>query len=180
MKLHRLAQIILAAAMFATAGCATRFSPQWSRHEIQRQTGSSPQDTFEFKLSGTTMKLAKAVVSRASDESVDFAGLSRVDLAIYALPGKRIDFTDMRFTGWDKLIQTQVGGFGLMVLVRTNGKTLNDLVVFAQGEDQFLYGRQKGRLSPDLPTTIQNTLQTAGLQGLKQHFLSATQDSENP
>ena len=180
MKSHNLSLFVLAAAMLATAGCATRFSPQWSHHEIERQTGSSPQDTFEFKLSGTTMKLAKAVVSRAADEPVDFGGLSRIDLAIYALPGKRIDFADMRFTGWDKLMQTQVGGFGLMILVRTNGKTLNDLVVFAQGEDQLLYGRQKGRLSPDLPTTLQNVLQTTGLQGLRQHFLSATQDSESP
>lgn len=180
MKLRSLGQIVLAAAMLATAGCHTQFSPQWSRHEIQRQTGSSPQDSFEFKLEGATMTFAKAAAARVAGEPVDLGAISKLHLAVYALPGKRIDFTDMQFTGWDKLIQTQLGGFGLMILVRTSGTTLNDLVVFAQGQDQLLYGRQKGRLSPDLPTTIQNVLQTTGLQGLKEHFLSSTQDSESP
>jgi hypothetical protein len=181
MRLRGLWQVVLGVAMLGSAGCATQFSPQWGRQEIQRQTGAQPQDSFEFKLEGVTMKFAKAVASRAAGESINLGRLSRVHLAIYDLPGgRRVDFADMRFTGWDKLLQTREGSFGLLVLVRTKGDSLGDLVVFAQGENQLLYGRQKGRLDPDLPSTIQSVLRTTGLQGLKQQFLSSTRDSEEP
>jgi len=172
MRLHGLGRAVLVAAMVGTAGCATQFSPQWGRREIQRQTGAAPGDSFEFKLEGATMSLAQAVVSRAAGESI---GLSRIHLAIYDLPaGGHVDFDRMRIKGWDKVVRAREGGFGLLVLVRTKGSTLADLVVFAQGENQLLYGRQKGRLDSSLPSAIQRTLRTAGLQGLKEQFLSST------
>lgn len=181
MRLRGLWRILLGVAMLGTAGCATEFSPQWGRQEIKRQTGVEPQDSFEFKLEGAMMKFAKTAASRAAGEPVNLRWLSRLHLAIYDLPaGRRVDFADMRFTGWDRLLQTQEGGFGLLVLVRPKGDTLGDLVVFAQGEDQLLYGRQKGRLDPDLPSTIERALRATGLQGLKQQFLSSTQDGEEP
>jgi hypothetical protein len=173
--------VLLAVALLATAGCATQFSPQWTRQEIERQTGAEPQDSFEFKLEGATLRLAQAAASRAGGESVNLGWLSRVHLAIYDLPaGRRVEFDEMRFTGWDKLIQTQEGNFGLLVLVRPQGDTLGDLAVFVQGGNQLLYGRQKGRLDPALPSTIQRVLRTTGLQGLKERFLSSTQNTESP
>ena len=178
MRLHGLWQVLLAGILLATAGCHTQFSPQWGRHEVERQTGATPEDSFEFKLEGTTMKLAKVAASRAAGEPVKLAGLSRIHLAIYELPsGGHLNFDRMRIRGWDKVIQTQEGRFGLLVLVRTNGATLGDLVVFAQGENQLLYGRQKGNLDPDLPSTLQKVLRATGLQGLKQRFLSSAKDN---
>jgi hypothetical protein len=181
MRLRGVWRVLLGLAMLATAGCATRFSPQWTRQEIARQTGVEPQDSFEFKLEGATMKFAKVAASRISGEPVNFGWLSLIHLAIFDLPaGRRVSFDDMRFTGWDKPLQTQEGSFGLLVLVRTQGDALADLVVFAQGENQLLYGRQKGRLDPELPSTIQRVLRATGLQGLKEQFLSSAQSSEKP
>ncbi|HNS18916.1 MAG TPA: hypothetical protein PKH24_00375 [Sedimentisphaerales bacterium] len=176
MRLHSIRQVLFAGILLATAGCHTQFSPQWSRHEIERQTGTTPEDSFEFKLDGTTMKLAKVAASRVAGEPVNVAGLSRIHLAIYELPsGGRLDFDRMRVRGWDKVIQTQEGRFGLLVLVRTKGDTLDDLVVFAQGEGRLLYGHQKGKLDPNLPSALQGVLRTTGFQGLKQHFLAAAE-----
>jgi hypothetical protein len=181
MRLQGLWRILLGAAMLGSAGCATQFSPQWTRQEIARQTGVEPEDSFEFKLEGATMKLARVAISRAAGEPAKLGWLSRIHLAIFDLPvGRRVDFADMPVKGWDKVIQAQEGGFGLLVLVRTKGDSLGDLAVFAQGENQLLYGRQKGRLDPDLPATIQRVLRTGGLQGLKQEFLSATQGGGEP
>jgi hypothetical protein len=174
-------RVLFGVAMLGTAGCATQFSPQWARQEIERQAGVEPQDSFEFKLEGVMMKFAQTAAAQAAGEPVDLRWLSRLHLAVYDLPaGRRVDFADMRFTGWNKFIQAQEGGFGLLVLVRPKGDTLGDLVVFAQGADQLLYGRQKGRLDPALPSTIQNVLRTTGLQGLKEQFLSLTRDGEGP
>ncbi|MEN6427816.1 MAG: hypothetical protein ABFE13_20875 [Phycisphaerales bacterium] len=181
MRLHGLWQVLLAGILLATAGCSTQFSPQWGRHEIERQTGATPENSFDFKLEGTTMKLAKVAASRAAGEPVNLKGLSRIHLAIYELPtGGQLVFDRMRIRGWDRVIRTQEGKFGLLVLVRTNGATLGDLVVFAQGEGQLLYGRQKGNLAPDLPSTLQRVLRATGLQGLKGHFLSSAEGNSPP
>jgi hypothetical protein len=181
MRLHGLWQVFPAMILLATAGCHTQFSPPWVRHEIARQTGAKPKDSFELKLDGATMKLARAAASRAAGESVNFGGLTRIDLAVYELPPDRhLDFDSMHLRGWDKLIRTQEGGFNLLVLVRTSGDTLGDLVVFAQGAGQLLYGRQKGNLAPDLPSTLQRALRATGLQGLKEHLLSAAEGQRHP
>jgi len=173
-------RIFLAAILLGAAGCHTQFSPEWGRREIERQTGAKPEDSFELKLQGATMKLAKVAASRAAGEPVHFGGLSRIHLAVYELPpGRSLDLDSMRVRGWNKVIRAQEGRFSLLVLVRTSGETLGDLVVFARGEDQLLYGRQKGRLDPDLPSTLQRVLGASGLQGLKEHFLSSAEGSRN-
>lgn len=169
--------IPLVLTLLALGGCYRPFSPEQVRKEIVRQTGSDPQTSFELKLGGATMRLAKAVVSRAAGEPITFGGLTRIDLAIFDLPpGRRMDLSRIRLWGWDRMIQTQDGKRALMVLVRTNGETLGDLVVVAEGEDQVLYGRLKGKLDRNLPSALQRALQATGLKGLKEHFLSAIRE----
>ena len=174
MNARSLMLLILSLALIGVAGCYRPFSPEQVRHEIERQTGAEPRSSFEFKLGGATMKLAKAVASKATGEAVNFGGLTRIDLAVFELPqGKSVDFEAMRIWGWDKLIESREGDRSLMVLVRTNGQTLGDMVLVAQGKDQVLYGRLKGKLDPKLPSALQNVLRSTGLQGLKEHILSA-------
>lgn len=181
MRRHGLGLGCVAAVLLLTSGCYTPFSPQWARHEIERQTGAPPRDSFEFQLDGATMSLAKLAASRAGGEGGYLAGLTRIDLAVFELPsGGPLDLGRMPQKGWDKILQAREGPFNLLVLARTGGRSLRDLAVFAQGENQLLYGRQKGSLAPDLPSTLQSVLQTAGLAGLKEHLLSAAQDSQPP
>ena len=107
---------LVSLALIGVAGCYRPFSPEQVRHEIERQTGAEPKASFEFKLGGATMKLAKAVASKATGEPVNFGGLTRIDLAIFELPqGKSVDFSAMWIWGWDKLIETNEGGRNLMV-----------------------------------------------------------------
>ncbi len=167
-------KLLAALALLCAAGCYRPFSPEQVRHEIERQTGAEPRSSFEFKLGGATMKLAKAVASKATGEPANFGGLTRIDLAVFELPqGKSVDFGAMKIWGWDRLIETKEGDRALMVLVRTNGETLGDMVLVAQGRDQVLYGRLKGKLDPKLPSALQKVLSATGLQGLKEHILSA-------
>ncbi len=173
---HGLRWIVVLAALAGLAGCYRPFSPEQVRREIVRQTGVEPQTSFEFKLGGATMRLAKAVVSRAAGEPINFGGLTRIDLAVFDVPpGKSLDFTRMRVWGWDKLIQTRDADRSLLVLVRTNGETLGDLVLVAEGDRQVLYGRLKGTLDRNLPSALERALRATGLKGLKDHLLSAAQ-----
>ena len=168
----------LAAALLGAA-CYRPFSPEIVRKEIVRQTGAEPSSSFEFKLGGATMRLAKAVVSKAAGEPIRFGGLTRVDLAVFEVPPeKEVDFGRLRLWGWDRVIQTRKEGRSLLVLVRTDGKNLGDLVLVAQGEGQVLYGRLKGQLDPGLPTALQRALESTGLKGLREHLLSAGRGGE--
>ena len=169
----RLFTVVLAAAVVLMTGCYATFSPESGRREILRQTGMEPRDTFEFQLEGATMSLAKTMVSKVAGEQVNFGGLDRIDLAVYELPsGKQIDFARVPCRGWDKLINTREGDKSFMVLVRTNGETLADMVVMAQGQKQVLYGRLKGTLSRDLPGTLQKVMSATGIEGLKDRIIS--------
>jgi hypothetical protein len=173
MRVRGLWQVFLAVALVFNVGCCTKFSSEWGRREIRRQTGVQPRNSFEFQLEEATMNLAKTVVSKVAGEPVNFGGLTRIDVAVYKLPpGRRLDFDRISHRGWDKLISTHEEKSNIMILVRTNGDRLADLVVMAQGEEQVLYGRLKGNLSPDLPSTLQSVLQATGLKGLKEHLLS--------
>jgi hypothetical protein len=175
MRVRGFWQVFLSVVLLAAAGCYAPFNPQWGRHEIKRQTGEDPRDSFEFNLGEATMKLAKSVVSGVAGEPVNFGGLERIDVEVYELPpGRRLDFNRIDHRGWEKLVGTKTDKWALMILVRTNGERLKDLVLVAQGDEQVLYGRLKGNLDPGLPSTLEGVLESKGLQGLKEKFLSQT------
>jgi len=166
--------VFLVTLLVFASGCAATFSPQGWRREITRQTGAKPWTTFEFNLDESTMQFAKTVASKFAGEEVRFGGLDRIDLAVFKLPEeRRLDLEKVNRRGWSKFIGTQTENSDLMILVRTNGETLSDLVVIAQGSEQLLYGRLKGRLNPGLPSTMENVLRSGGFQGLKDYLLSA-------
>jgi hypothetical protein len=161
-------------SLSSVLACYRPFSPEQVRREIVRQTGAEPETSFEFKLGGATMRLAKTVASRATGEPVTFGGLTRIDLAVFEAPaGKELDFSRIRVWGWDKVVQGREGGHNLLILVRTNGKTLGDLVLVAQGEREVVYGRLKGRLDPRLPAALEGVLKSGGLRGLRDRLLDA-------
>ena len=181
MKKRLFYKVFIAILTFAALGCASTFNPQSWRREIERQTGSRPATSFEFNLDGTTMQLARTLVSKVAGEQVRFGGLDRIDLAVFELPsGKRLDIDKVRHRGWDKFVQTRTESTDLLILVRSNGETLADLVLVAQGEDQVMYGRLKGALNPGLPSALQKVAGTAGFRGLKDYMLSAAEEKKKP
>ncbi len=172
MRRRDLWQAIPVAILLMSAGCYTQFSPAWSRQEIERQTGAAPVDALELQLAGATMKFAQATASKSSWGSGHIRGLSRIDLALYELPsGRQVDFDRMEFRGWDKFLRSQEGSFQLMILVRAGGDALADLVVFAQGESQLLYGRLEGTLDAEVPAALRNAVRTGGLERLREYLL---------
>ena len=174
MRLHDQWRAFPLVILLASAGCYTQFSPEWSRQEIERQTGVEPGDAFEIKMGGPSLKFTQAIAANAGGLPAGFAGLTRIYLAIYDLPsGKQLSFSRMRFHGWDRPIRAEEGRSSLMVLTRAGEKPQTDLVVFAQNEAQFLFARLEGTLDPDVPSTLQEALRSGGFLGLKKHLLSS-------
>ena len=174
MRHARLTVLLSLLCLAGLAACYTPFSPERVRHEIVRQTGADPQTSFEVKLGGATMRLVKTVASKAAGEPINFGGITRIDLALFEAPeGKPLDFSKMRIWGWDRLVQAREADRSFMVLVRTNGETLADLVLVAESGRQVLYGRLKGKLDRNLPSALERALKVSGFDGLKEHLLSA-------
>lgn len=148
--------------------CYAPFSPEKGRLEIEKQTGAKLEDSFEFKLDAVKMKLLKAVASTATDEKVDLGGVKRIDLALYTLPfGKKVDFKKISRRGWETLVDKKSKNGDLLVLVKTNGKNVADMVVMAQGDQKVLYGRLKGDFNKKISQSLEKVLDEKGIEGLK-------------
>jgi len=120
------------------------------------------------------MKLAKFVASEIADEDVNFAGVKRIDLAIYEVPmGKKVDFKGINHRGWDKVVGLNSEKGSIVIFLRTNAKSFADMVIFAQQSQKVLYGRLKGNFSSELASKLKKTFEEDGIGSLKdklQHF----------
>ena len=170
-----LALLVLSSGFF---GCATKFSPAVIRDEIARQTGEDPKGVFELSLGRPTVALAKAVLASASPEgSLPLAGVTALELAVYEVPGTGadLDFTRMPLRGWEPVIKFREGPRSTLVLLRSPGAVISDLVVVAGGSKQVVYGRLRGRLSPTLPHELERTVRSGGPEALQRGLMSLSE-----
>jgi hypothetical protein len=148
--------------------CYAPFSPEKARNQIEKQIGAKPNETFEVKLNGAPMKLAKFVASEIADKDVNFAGIKRIDLAIYEVPqGKRVDFGGIDHRGWDKVVGLNGEKGSIVIFLRSNAKSFADMVIFAQQKQKVLYGRLKGNFTSELSSELKETFEKDGIGSLK-------------
>ncbi len=165
--------LILVLTVLGT-GCATSFSPEVVRSEITRQTGADPSRVFELNLGQVTMALARKVIGVGEDGSLPLAGLARFELAVYDVPatGRSLDFTRMTVRGWEPTVRSKSPTGSTLVLVRSSGRDIGDLVLVAADADQAIYARLAGRLSRDLPEALGQAVAMRGTDGVKRELMS--------
>ncbi len=173
---RRLAVLATLVSSFFAPGCATTFSPAAVRSEIARQTGSDPQRAFEVNLGRVTLALARQAVGPAADGSLPLGGLTRFEMAVYDVPptGRDLDFTRMAVHGWEPTVRARTPSGSTLVLVRSAGGVLGDVVLVAADADRALYARLAGRLSKDLPAALGRALSERGTDGVRRELLSLT------
>lgn len=84
---YRPALLLLVPTLLLGA-CATQFSPEMVRQEIRTQQGTDPLSAFELNLGRFTTLLLKTALA-GEDGEVPFAGLGRLQLAVYESPSDR-------------------------------------------------------------------------------------------
>jgi hypothetical protein len=175
-RLVSLAALTLASAVLS---CATSFSPAVIRSEIERQTGADPPRAFELSLGRVSMALARQVVGSTTDGSLPLAGLTRLELAVYDVPatGRSLDFTRMPVRGWEPTVRAKTPTGSTLVLVRSSGDAIGDLVLVAAEARQVLYARLAGRLSQRLPEALGQAVAQRGTDGVKQELMSLTESA---
>ena len=175
MKNLRFALGVFAVMSMLVTGCATRFSSQAVRSEIVRQTGENPKTAFELNVGRVTMALAKRVLGKSSgDGTLPLAGLGSFELAVYGLSSQtgteRLDFTAMPVRGWEPTLRFSDGARSGVVLVRASGDTIGDLVLLAADEDNALYTRLRGTLSPELPAALGDAVRKGGTAAVREEL----------
>lgn len=170
--MRRFAVGVMGGLFLLSFACATRFSPQAVREEIERQTGVQPQKALEITLGKVTMGLAKSLAAAATDGQLPLSGLDRIELAVYPVPAGRagsLDFSQMEIRGWEPTVKVKGEQGSGFVLVRSeSAETIGDLVVVAAGSDVVVYGRLRGRLPKGLPKALGEVVQGGGPSLLEQ------------
>jgi hypothetical protein len=171
----RLVAVVILAIL--SVACATSFSPAAIRSEIARQTGADPPRVFELNFGRVTMALIRTAIGPSADGSLPLAGLVRFELAVYDVPttGQNLDFTRMEVYGWEPTVRAKTSTGSTLVLVRSSGDAIGDLVLVAADAKQALYARLAGRLSRDLPEALGQAVAARGTEGVKQELMSLTE-----
>jgi hypothetical protein len=173
--MRRAAGLLAMVLGLGVAGCATSFSPERVRSEIETQTGQDPQYVFEMQLGRVTMRMIRTALGSGGG-SLPLTGLTGFDLAFYEVPspsprGAPLDFTKMAIRGWDPVVRTRQPGRSALVLVREGSSTIDDLVLLGAGESTAIYARLRGTLSPDLPRALGDVFQARGPEGLRDELV---------
>ena len=173
---RRLAVFAILVSGLLAPGCATTFSPAAIRSEISRQTGSDPQRAFEVSLGRVTLALARQAVGPAADGSLPLGGLARFELAVYDVPpaGRDLDFTRMAVRGWEPTVRARTPSGSTLVLVRSAGEALGDVVLVTADAERAVYARLAGRLSRDLPAALGRAVSERGADGIRRELMSRT------
>lgn len=171
------ARIAVLLAFAGSLACATSFSPQTVRAEIERQTGADPSSMFEVNLGRMTLGLARTVIGKRSDGTLPLAGLKRFELAVYGLPpaGGDLDFTRMTVRGWEPTVRAKRQNGSTLVLIRQAGDAIGDLVLVAADEKQAVYARLTGSLSAELPVALGEAVARRGTDGVRAELMALTE-----
>lgn len=178
------AMILSALAVLSFAGCATSFSAPAVRAEITRQTGSQPREAFEVYAGPVTMAVVRKVLGAQAGSDVSLPGsrITSFEIAVYELGQKSaagaptIDLTLMPVRGWEPSLRYRTEDRSGMVLIRTSGDSVADLVVLASDRDGVTYGRLRGSLSKELPAALGKVMQDGGTDAIKDTLESMAGD----
>lgn len=161
----RLSKYVVALVLALLFGsCATNFTPELVRGEIERQRGVDPLRAFELDLGRFTTLLIKSALA-GKDGDLPFAGLSSLQVAVYEIPsesGPAIDVTRIAVSGWDRVLRVTDEKHSGMVLVKPKSDAIGDLVVIGAGAKKVVYARLTGTLDPDLPQGLADVLRDGG------------------
>jgi hypothetical protein len=126
-----------------------------------------------------TLTLARTVIGSTTDERLPLAGLTRFELAVYDIPatGRDLDFTRMAVRGWEPTVRAKTHNGSTLVLVRSSGDAVGDLVLVAADDRQAIYARLAGRLSRELPQALSHAVAERGTEGVKQELMSLSEAS---
>ncbi len=111
--------------------------------------------------------------------------MTGLELAVFDVETRSapaLDVSQIRVRGWESLARIQSGDHSGMVLVRGGSSLrramgdesfIRELVVVGSSAERVVYARVWGRLDPNLPEKLGETLREEGGEGIQDLFTSA-------
>lgn len=174
-----IAWCLMIVIVLLTSGCATRFSPDTIRDEIERQRGQDPLSVFELNLGRFSTLLLKQALA-TTDGELPLAGLDRIQLAVFEVDIEdrpAIDVTQIGIRGWETVLRMHDPDRSAMILIRGDDESVGDLVVVGAGRSRVVYGRLSGTLSAELPAAVGDALREGGPEEVKRIFMQLGEGS---
>lgn len=181
---NRFLVFVTAVGILLTTGCATNFSAPGVRAEIARQTGAMPRESFEVYAGPLTMTLARHLMGNPSaPKALMGSRVTAFEIAVYEFAPKAgadapvLDFTLMPVRGWEPSLRFSTKGRSGMLLVRTSGESVADLVILVSDKDGAIYGRLSGTISKELTAALGKAVQSGGTDDVR-HELESLPDEK--
>ena len=80
--------------------------------------------------------------------------------------------------GWEPTVRGKTPTGSTLVLVRSQGDAIGDVVLVAADAKQAIYARLAGRLPQELPEALGQAVATRGTDGVKRELMSVTEIPE--
>ena len=73
------------------------------------------------------------------------------------------------------MVRAKTASGSTLILVRSSGDSIGDLVLVAADARQAIYARLAGKLSQELPQALSHAVTERGTEGVKQELMSLTE-----
>jgi len=162
--------IVLGVVAALASGCMTYRGPHGVEAALERKLGVELHRELGIKLGPLSTKFAASFVG--NDDEFGLSGMTRVGVAVFevvawngaaALP---IEPRDIAGSGWTTVLESRDDGEQVLLLVKTRGDSIHDMMLLAVDSDEVVVARLTGRLD-ELVAKTMNGANLAGASGAR-------------
>ena len=159
--------MVLGALMALASGCMTYRGPRGVEDTLERSLGVELHRDFGIKLGPISTKFAASFVGH--DDEFDLHDMTRVGVAVFEVGARNgrsprpIEAKDLGGAGWSTMLDSRSDGDQVLLLVKSRGDSIHDLLLLAADDEEVVVARLTGRLDK----LIARTMDRAGLEGAR-------------
>jgi hypothetical protein len=141
----------------ATIGCMTYRGPRGAEDVIEERLGQDLDRTFGISLGPITTKIAVSFVDE--EDAPDLSGLTGVGVAVFEVDGPwegaRPPLTARDFgKGWETVLSSRSADEQVLVLVKTRGSEIREMLLVAIDASEVVLARLRGRIDRIVESAI--------------------------
>ena len=154
--------------VLSAAGCMTYRGPRGVEATIERKAEIELKREMGIKLGPLSTKIAASILHHEDDDT-DFRDLTGIGVAVFEVtkhtgaPAQRITAKDLGVEGWQPIIEESADGEQLLVLAKTGGGEIREMMFVSIESDEVVVARLKGHLD----RLIQKTMAAADHDGAR-------------
>jgi hypothetical protein len=149
----RLSRVLSSVAMLlAATGCMTYRGPRGVEDCLERSLGFELKRDVGIKLGPISTRIVASLTGDDGHADFDFHGLTSVGVVVYergAGNGRtphRIEPKELGLTGYTTMLSSSDGDEQVLILTKSRGASIHDMVLLAVDADEVVVARLSGHL----------------------------------